>query len=72
MNDRAVVVVSLLWVGLLVVLSRSWLGDVKDYVRTATGHVGALAATASSSGKSGLGPDGSAGGGSQGGGGGSW
>jgi hypothetical protein len=38
-TDRAIVVVSLLWVGLLVVLSRSWLGDFKDYVRSATGHL---------------------------------
>lgn len=36
MSDRTVVVVSLLWVGLLLVLSRQWLGDVRQFVIGAT------------------------------------
>lgn len=37
MNQRHIVAISLLWVGVLVMLSRSWLGDAKDYVFKITG-----------------------------------
>lgn len=37
MSERTIVVVSLLYVGGLVVLSRSWLGDVRAFVQRATG-----------------------------------
>lgn len=39
MNARHVVALSLLWTGALVILSRRWLGDVREYVRRAAGRV---------------------------------
>lgn len=37
-TDRTIVVLSLVYVGALVALSRSWLGDVRAYVQKATGR----------------------------------
>lgn len=80
-SDRVVVVVSLVWVGVLVAVSRRWVGDVRQYVSrlthsyppgssdnvTAERH----AATPGSSGLPGS-QFGRSGGGAGGGGGGSW
>lgn len=71
-NDRGVVVASLIWVGVLVAVSRRWVGDIHAAIVTAT-HGVQLAKTPGGAGKSGLGNDsGGAGGGGGGGGGGSW
>lgn len=43
MNQKHVVAVALVWTGLLVVLSRGWLGNVRDYVNQATGKSGTVA-----------------------------
>ena len=38
MNAKTTVAVSLLWVGLLVVLSRKWVGDIQASVRSFAGQ----------------------------------
>ena len=39
MNARHVVAISLIWTGVLVALSRNWLGDVRRYVESVTGKM---------------------------------
>ena len=39
MNTRHVVALSLIWTGILVALSRGWLGDVRRYVESVTGKM---------------------------------
>ena len=38
MNAKSTVAISLLWLGLLVVLSRKWVGDIRTSVRTFAGQ----------------------------------